>query len=210
MIRILVIDDHDIVRRGLIGLLRDELESVEVAGVVDGRSARQALAAGQWDLIILDINLPDCAGLDLLQDFRATYAQVPVIVLSAYGEDEFGLRALQLGASSYLSKHRATDELILAVQRVLAGKPYVTAALADLMVENLGGGGHQEPHEALSNRELQVLRMIAAGYSQKEIAAKLGISVKTVSTYRSRLVEKMHVRSNVELTRYAMNHHLVE
>jgi DNA-binding NarL/FixJ family response regulator len=117
---------------------------------------------------------------------------------------------LQLGASSYLSKHRATEELTLAVRRVLAGKPYVTTALAGMMVENLGRPSQIEPHQTLSNRELQVLRMIAEGHSQKEIAAKLGLSVKTVSTYRARLAEKMHARSNVELTRYAMNHNLVK
>lgn len=210
MTRILVIDDHDIVRRGLIGLLRDELESVEVEGVVDGGSARRALSTGHWDLIILDINLPDCSGLDLLRDFRAAYAKVPVIVLSAYGEDEFGVRSIQLGALAYLNKQQAAEELVTAVQRVLAGKHYVTGALAGLLVDNLGGRGPSEPHHQLSRRELQVLQMIAEGMPQKEIAEKLGLSVKTVGTYRARLAAKMGLHSNVELARYAIHHRLSE
>ncbi len=210
MKRILVVDDHAIVRRGLIGLLEDELESVEVEGAADGSSARGILAAGTWDLVVLDINLPDCGGLDLLREFREAYRHLRFIVLSAYAEDEFGLRSIQLGALAYLNKKQAAEELVIAVERVLAGQHYVTGSLAGLMADNLGGRNSPEPHQQLSNRELQVLRMIAEGLHQKEIADRLGLSAKTVSTYRARLAEKMDLHSNVELTRYAIHHHLAE
>lgn len=208
MKRILVVDDHAIVRRGLMGLLEDELEAVHVAGAADGAAARRAMANDEWDLVLLDIKLPDCGGLDLLREFREGYPKVRFIVLSAYEEDEFGVRSIQLGALAYLNKQRAAEELVTAVQRVLAGKHYVTGSLAGLMVDNLGGRGSSEPHHQLSHRELQVLQMIADGLQQKEIADKLGLSVKTVGTYRARLAEKMGLHSNVELTRYAIHHRL--
>lgn len=210
MKRILVVDDHAIVRRGLIGLMEDELGAAEVQGVSDGGAAREAMKNGNWDLVLLDINLPDCGGLDLLREFSETYPRVRFIVLSAFAEDEFGLRSLQLGALAYLNKQRAAEELVTAVQRVLAGKYYVTGSLAGLMANNLGGGNVTEPHHQLSNREIEVLRMIADGLRQKEIADKMGISVKTVGTYRARLAEKMDLHSNVEIARYAIHHHLSE
>lgn len=210
MTRILIVDDHAVVRRGLMGLLDDDLESVAVEGAADGKTARSLLASRDWALVLLDINLPDCGGLDLLREFKQAYPQLPIIVLSAYAEEEFALHAVQLGASAYLNKQRATDELIVAVHRVLAGGIYVTGSLAELMAENLGGRTVAEAHQLLSTRELQVLRMIAEGLSQKDIAAKLSLSAKTVGTYRARLAEKMHLHSNVEITRYAIHHHLVD
>jgi len=209
-LRILVVDDHQVVRRGLRGLLEDEMESVEVAEAEDVRSATSQLEAGSWDLVLLDINLPGRSGLELMRDAANLIKGTPVIVLTAFPEEEFALRALQLGAAAYLNKQRATDELLAAVRRVLAGGKYVTAALAERLVSALGGDILPAPHEALSSRELQILRLIALGRSQKEIATELTLSVKTVATYRSRIGEKMDLRTNVELTRYALHHGLVD
>lgn len=210
MKRILIVDDHTIVRRGLAGMLTAELIEVEIKGEANGSAARAALKRPGWDLVLLDINLPDCSGLDLLQEIHESKPRVPVIVLSAYAEQEFALHAFRLGASAYLNKQRASDELLAAVNRVLAGGRYVTDSQAELMAGNLGGDPVVETYRLLSTRELQVLGMTAEGLSQKEIAAKLSLSVKTVSTYRSRIAEKLDLHSNVELTRYALHHRLVD
>src|SRR6185295_10275914 len=164
----------------------------------------------KWDLVILDVNMPGRSGLELLVDIRRAYQKTPVLVLSSYSEEEFALRAFQAGASGYLNKQTAFDELILAVRRVLAGGKYVTAALAERMAATLGGEIQASPHEALSPRELQVLRLIALGRSLKEISAELVVSEKTVATYRARISEKMGLGTKVELTRYALQHKLAD
>lgn len=210
MTRILIVDDHAVVRRGLKDLLADDLVAVEVGDAADGRTARTSLAQSDWDLILLDINLPDCNGLDLLAEIHRDHPKLPVVVLSAYAEEEFALHAFQNGASAYLSKQRAAEELITAVQRVLAGGRYVTSSLAELMVDHFNQRSPGEAHHQLSTREIQVLRMIAEGLTQKDIAGRLSLSVKTVATYRARIAEKMKLHSNVELTRYAIHHHLVD
>jgi two-component system invasion response regulator UvrY len=210
MTSILIADDHAVVRRGLLDLLRQEYPALEAGEAKDSREAATLLAKRKWDLAILDINMPGRTGLELLVESRRLHPGTPVLVLSAYAEEEYALRAFQAGASGYLNKQTAFDELIVAVRRVLAGGKYVTAALAERMAAALGGELQASPHETLSPRELQVLRLIALGRSLKEISAELSVSEKTVATYRARISEKMGLGSKVELTRYAIQHGLAD
>jgi two-component system invasion response regulator UvrY len=210
MIDLLIADDHEVVRRGLFGLLREAYPDVQGGEAKDGREAITLLLQKKWDLVILDINMPGRTGLEVLTEVRRLSPATPVLVLSAYAEEEFALRAFQLGAAGYLNKQTAFDELLVAVRRILAGGKYVTTSLAERMAATLGGEIRAAPHETLSARELQVLRLIAMGWTLKEIAAELTVSEKTVSTYRARISEKMHLGTKVELTRYALQHKLVE
>ena len=208
--KILIADDHAILRRGLRNLLQEEFVSLEVVEARDSREALDQMVREEWDLILLDINMPGRGGLEVLTETRRVRAKAKILVLSAYAEEEFALRAFQLGASGYLNKQTAFDELLLAVRRILGGGKYVTASLAERMAATLGGEIQPEPHEALSARELQVLRLIAVGRTLKEISSELTLSEKTIATYRARISEKMGLGSKVELTRYALQHKLVE
>ncbi len=206
----MIADDHMVVRHGLKEILTRELGKAKVTEARDAREATSLLGKQSWDLILLDINMPGRSGLEVLDDARRICPNTPVLVLSAYPEKEFAIRALKLGAAGYLNKQSAFDELVSAVKRALSGGKYVTPSLAEILATGLSPMQAQAPHESLSNRELQVLRMIAAGKTLKEIAAELSLSEKTVGTYRMRIAEKMHLSTNVELARYAMRHELVE
>lgn len=210
MTRVLIADDHTIVRHGLREILTREFGKLKIEEAKDSREAVELLTKEPWDLILLDINMPGRSGLEVLEDARRLRPEVPVLVLSAYPEEEFAVRAFKLGAAGYLNKQSAFDELIAAVRRLLAGGTYVTASMAERLASSLRHAAAQAPHELLSNRELQVLRMIAKGLTLKEIAAQLCLSEKTIGTYRSRISEKMRLSSNVELARYALQHQLVE
>jgi two-component system invasion response regulator UvrY len=210
MTSILIADDHAVVRRGLLDLLRQEYPAIEAGEAKDSREAAGLLLKRKWDLAIIDINMPGRTGLELLVEIRRLHPGTPVLVLSAYAEEEYALRAFKAGASGYLNKQTAFDELIVAVRRILVGGKYVTAALAERMAAALGGEIQASPHETLSPRELQVLRLIALGRSLKEISTELAVSEKTVATYRARISEKMGLGSKVELTRYALRHGLAD
>ena len=162
------------------------------------------------DAVILDLTMPGRSGLEVLEEARRLRPKTPVLVLTAYPEAQFAVRSFKLGASGYLTKQSVSDELVTAIQRILAGGKYVTASLAERLAVSLGGTDDQAPHEALSNRELQVLRLIAVGKSIKETAAELALSEKTVATYRTRISEKAGLKTNVEIARYALKHGLVE
>jgi two-component system, NarL family, invasion response regulator UvrY len=208
MTRILIVDDHEVVRRGLKQILIEELPKAHISEAEDSPSALQCLTNEVFDLVLLDINIPGRSGLDLLEEIKRLQAKTPVLVLSASPEEDFALRCLKLGAAGYITKRSASDELVLAVRKALTGGKYVTASIAEKLVHSMSGEAVQEPHETLSNRELQVLRMIAEGKTLKEIASELSLSEKTISTYRSRISEKMRLASNVEITRYAIQHGL--
>ncbi len=208
--KILIVDDHAIVRLGLRDLLQAHYPEAQIVDAQEARAATHRLAAEAWDLLLLDINLPGRSGLEVLQDARRLCPHTPVLVLSAYAEEEFAVRALQLGAAGYLCKQGAFEELIAAVRKILAGGRYVTITLAERLASLLGGDIHAAPHEALSGRELQVLQKIAQGRTLKEIAGDLSVSEKTVSTYRARISAKLGLGRKVELTRYALQHKLVE
>ena len=208
--RILVADDHPLVRRGLRGLLLDHFPAAEIVEAGDAREAMAAVAEGSWQLALVDINLPGRGGLELLRDLKQQIPELPVLVVSAYTEEEFALRALKLGAAGYVSKQSASDVLAGAVKKVLAGGRYVSPAVAEKLAQAAAEGWSLTPHENLSLREMQVFQMIARGNSIKEIAGELALSEKTIATYRSRISEKLGLGTNVELTRYAMQHGLAE
>jgi DNA-binding NarL/FixJ family response regulator len=210
MIRALIVDDHEIMRRGLKEIFGDEFSELETAEAGNSRAALELVNAQEWDVVLLDINLPGRNGLEVLSEIKRIRPQVPVLVVSAYPEEEFAIRSLKLGASAYMHKGGAADELRAAVKKVLSGGKYVTPSLAERLADALGGDFQSTPHDALSGRELQVLRMVATGKTIKEIAAELSLSEKTIGTYRSRISKKMGLATNVEITRYAFQNGLVE
>ena len=208
--KVLIIDDHAIVRRGMISLLQEHFKDVEVGEANDSKSGLEAVIRESWDLAIVDITMPGRNGLELIQDIKLEKPTLPVLIISSHPEKDYALRSLKLGAAGYVSKQSAADVLVTAVQRVISGRRYISPALAEQLAGALAGETSGTSHETLSNRELQVLRLIALGKTIKEISADLALSAKTVATYRSRIAEKMGLSSNVELTRYAMQHQLVE
>jgi two-component system invasion response regulator UvrY len=189
--------------------LREHFKDLEFGEAGDARQGMQEVMEQPWDLVIVDISMPGRSGLDMIQNIRSAKPGLPVLVVSAQSEKDYAIRALKLGAAGFLSKQSAPDTLVAAVRRVLAGGRYVSPALAEQIAEALGGGTMDNSHDSLSNRELQILRMIASGMTLKEIGADLALSQKTVSTYRARISEKMGHSTNVDLTRYAMRHGLV-
>ena len=211
MKRILVVDDHAVVRRGIEGVLLEAFPHARFGEASQAADALELLAREPWDLVVVDLNLPGRDGLALLADVRGLYPNLPTLVVSVYPEEEFAVRCLRLGANGYVTKASAPDELAIAAKKALSGGRYVTAALAEKLALILGGGDlERASHETLSNRELQVLRLVATGHSQKGIAAELNLSEKTVASYRARIATKLRVSTNVDLTRYALRHKLVE
>ena len=210
MIRVLIADDHAILRRGLREILMRELEGV-VCG--EAENAQQVLAQVQsqnWDLAIVDITMPGRSGLDVLRDLQRIQPGLAVLVLSMHPEDQYGKRVLKAGASGYMNKESAPEELIKAIRKVLAGGRYVSPALAEKLAVEWGTNAGQPLHENLSDREFEVLRMMALGKTTSQIAAELHLSVTTVSTYRARILEKMNLTTTAELMRYALRNNLVD
>jgi len=207
--RILIADDHDIVRKGLKNTLEEELGRMYFGEAENGRQTLEEVFKGDWDLVLLDINMEERSGLDVLQEIHKARPALPVLILSMYPEEEFAVRALKQGAAGYISKRRASEELVGAVRKVLAGGRYISAVVAERLAADLQRESEKPLHESLSNREFQLLRLIATGKSLKEIAG-LSISVKTVGTYHTRLLEKMGMSSDIELTRYALANRLVD
>jgi two-component system invasion response regulator UvrY len=210
MKRILMADDHAIVRKGLQETLEEELGKVTFGAAENSQQVLDKVWNEKWDLVILDINMEGRSGLDVLGEIHKARPKLPVLILSMYPVSEFAVRALKLGASGYLSKQSAPDELIIAVRKLLEGGRYISGALAEQLAADLQRDSDRPVHASLSNRELQVMRMIAEGKSLKAIAGELSISVKTVGTYHTRLLKKMGAKSDVELTRYALLNKLVD
>lgn len=209
MTRILIADDHALVRAGLKQFLQEERRDIHVAEASSGQQTLDMLRGGNFDLLILDINMPDRGGLDILKHVRSGHPNTKVLVLSGYPERQYAVNVLKAGASGYLSKDGAPGELIKAVSQVLAGKRYVSASLAELLVAELDVDHDKPLHADLSEREFQIFCKLAAGQSVSEIANELSLSVKTVSTYRTRVLEKMCFRSNADITSYAVRNGLV-
>ena len=208
MIKVIVVDDHPVVRRGLKQIIEDEPD-MKVAG--EAKNAGECFSLVQktdCTLVVLDITLPDRNGFDVLKQLKYEHPNLPILILSVHPEEQYGLRFIKAGASGYLMKEGAPDELVKAIRKVNAGGKYVSASLAEKLVSRLGVFD-RPPHENLSNREFQILCLIAGGKSLKGIADELCISEKTVSTYRARILEKMRMSTNSDLTRYALDHHLV-
>lgn len=209
MYRVLLVDDHEVVRRGIRAILEDRLAGIEIAEAGSGDAALDALAAGAFDAVILDLSMPGRSGIDLLTEVKHRHPAVPVLIMSLHSEDQFAVRALRAGASGYLTKAAATEQLITAFERIVKGGRYISDAVAERLALELAGGDHAAPHDRLSDREFEVMRGIASGETVGEITARMHLSVKTVSTYRSRLLEKMNMATNAELTAYAIRNGLV-
>jgi two-component system, NarL family, invasion response regulator UvrY len=210
MTRVLLVDDHAVVRRGVRDILTEALGNVAFGEAGKPSEALEKLQRESWDVVVLDISLPGRGGVDALRDMKRLRPKVPVLVLSMHAEEHYALRALRAGAAGYVNKEGAAEELAGAVRKVLTGGTHISARLAETLANNLRAGSSRPAHERLSDRELEVLRGLAAGKTVKEISAGLALSEKTVSTYRARLLEKMQMHSNAELIQYAMHEGLVD
>lgn len=210
MIRVLIADDHPIVRHGLKQILSEEPDMEIVGEATNSNEVIDLAEKRNWDIVILDITMPGRGGLDVLKVLRRDFPKLPVLVLSIHPEDQYAVRALKAGAAGYMTKESAPEELIMAMRTVLKGKKYISPSLAEKLADYLEREDQKNIHEILSDREHQVLLMIASGKSIKEIAEELSLSIKTISTYRARIFEKMKMKSNAELIRYAINKNLVE
>lgn len=209
MIKIIVVDDHPVVRRGLKQIINEECD-MEVAG--EAENAQEAFGVirnRRCDLILLDITMPGTSGLDVLKQLKYEYPELPVLVLSVHSEDQYAIRAIRAGASGYLTKDSVPETLINAVRKVISGGKYVSPLLAEKLALEVKKS-EMTPHETLSDREYQIMCLIASGKTNREIAEGLCLSVKTVSTYRTRLLQKMHLKTDAELTTYALRNKLIE
>jgi len=210
MIRVFFAEDHAIVREGLKQILADTKDIVVAGEASDGDEALNKITTGdnEYDIVVMDISMPGKNGLEVLKDLKEKKPDLPVLILSMYPEDVYAIRSFRGGASGYLSKESAPTELISAIRKVSSGGKYVSAALAEKLIVNLGDDAGKPLHEKLSEREYQILCMIASGKTGSQIAAELNLSAKTVSTYRTRILEKMELRNNAELTHYAIQNGL--
>mgnify|MGYP001561016864 CR=1 FL=1 len=206
----LLVDDHPIVRRGVRDLLMYEQLCSEIEEVSSGEAGLEAVRRKHWDVLLLDVALPDKHGLEVLKEVKVLQPHLPVLMLSLYPEKEFAMRAIRAGASGYLTKQSAPSELVTAVRRVLQGGRYITEALAEQMAEALETGAEGLLHARLSDRELQVLRLLGKGKAVSVIAEELVLRVKTVSTYRARILEKLSCQTTGELIRYAIEARLID
>ena len=209
MLRILIADDHAIIRKGLRQILLEEYPSAIIEEVGDAESAISKTITNNWDVVICDLSMPGRSGLDVVQHVKQNFPKLPVLILSIHPEEQYAIRALKAGAAGYLSKDAATDELVKAVQKILQGRKYISASLAEIMASELDQNGVKLPHELLSDRELHVFKLIAGGKGVTEIAENLSLSITTVSTYRARILEKMDIRTNADMTRYALENKLI-
>jgi two-component system, NarL family, invasion response regulator UvrY len=210
MIRILIADDHPIVRMGLKQVIAETSDMSVVDEATDGQQVLDKVSNNNFDVVLLDITMPGSSGFDILKKLKNIRSKLPVLVLSIHPESQYGLRMLQVGASGYLTKDRAPNELIDAIRKVARGGKYITSSLAEILANNYTVDSTGPVHELLSNREFEILRMIVLGKTVKDIARELSLSVKTVSTYRSRIFTKMEMKTNAELIYYAINNNLIE
>lgn len=209
MIRVAIADDHPIVREGLRRIVSED-PGIAVAGDAAGAAELfRLLATAAVDVVLLDVSMPGAPFIETLRQLRTQYASVKVLVISAYSEDQWALRALQSGASGYLTKDHSPEELVDAIRRVARGRRYVSESMADRLAGMVGDAKDRAPHERLSDREFEVLRALGSGLMVKDVASQLGLSVKTVSTYRARLLEKLGLTSRADLVRYVVSHELL-
>jgi two-component system, NarL family, invasion response regulator UvrY len=209
MIRILIADDHAIVRKGLTQLIKDEFPSANIAGVGDSESLMSKITEEDWDIVLCDLSMPGRSGLDALRQIKQAYPSLPVLIMSMHAEDQYALRVLKAGASGYLGKDNIHEDIIKAIRTVLLGKKFITPSVAEKLAQAFESDDKQSPHEKLSDREFDVFKLLAAGKAVSDIADQLSLSVTTVSTYRARILEKMTLKSNADLTRYALNNNLI-
>ncbi len=209
MIKIIIVDDHAVVRKGLKQIIEDSSDLSVVDEASSGFELLEKLNDNQYDVVLLDISMPGKDGLDTLKDIKVHSPNLPVLIFTVYPEEQYALRVLKSGAAGYINKECAPDELIKAIRKVAQGGKYISPELAEILAGTIGGTGGHPDHETLSDREFQVMLMIASGKSVKEIAEDLSLSVNTISTYRNRILEKMNMKNNAEITKYAINNKLV-
>jgi len=210
MTRILIADDHTIFREGLKRILSESPDIVVADEAQNGSEALRKVLNNDFDLVLLDISMPGISGLDVLKQIKNEKPKLPVLILSVYPEEQYAVRVLRAGAAGYLTKESALDELISAIRRIAQGRKYITSSLAERLATEVESDTDKPPHETLSDREYQVLLLIASGKAVKQIAEDLHLSEKTVSTYRSRILEKMRMKTSAELTHYTIKHHLLD
>ncbi|MGF2412061.1 response regulator [Ferruginibacter sp.] len=206
--RIILADDHSFIRLGLVQILKDEYPAAEIKQVADGESLVKEVTLHDWDLVISDLDMPGRSGLEALEQIKLIKPHLPVLILSIYAEDLYAVRVLKAGASGYLNKNSAPDELITAIQRITLGKKYITPEIAEKLLSNLDDDD-KKPHELLTNREFEIFKLLALGKTVTQIAETLSLALTTISTYRSRVMEKLSLSTNSELTRYAISHHII-
>jgi len=209
MIRILIADDHAVVRKGLKQILLDDFPSCEIEEVSNTEELILKVMKSTFDVVISDLSMPGRSGMEALQHIKQHYPKLPVLILSMHAEEHYALRVLKAGASGYLGKDSASTELVKAVNRVLLGKKYITSTIAEKLASSLDRDSDKLPHEYLSDREFEVLKMLANGKSVSDIAELLTLSITTVSTYRARIMSKMNLKTNADLTLYAVQHKLI-
>ncbi len=210
MIRIVIADDHEIVRAGLKQIISDD-EDMEVLGESNnGENLIELVKKNDYDVVLLDLKMQGISGIDVIKHIKIIKPDLPIIVLSMHAEDQYAVRTIKAGASGYLTKETAAENLVTAVRRVVGGGKYISPTLAETLADSIAGGGVDLPHEKLADREFQVMCMIASGKTVTEIGSELFLSVKTISTYRQRILEKMNMKNNSELTHYAIKNNLLD
>ncbi len=206
--KVLIADDHAIVRKGFREIVEESIPGVQVMEAINGLEVLEKIRVNDWDVLVMDISMPGRSGLDILHEIRAQQPKLPVLILSMHPEDQYAMRMLKAGAAGYINKEVALDQLVQAIHKVTAGGRYVSPTLAEKFAFELSGGSDKQPHELLSDREYTVLIMIGGGKTVSEIAEQLSLSVKTVSTYRTRILEKMNLSTNAEMIRYVIENNL--
>ncbi|MBI2882436.1 MAG: response regulator transcription factor [Candidatus Methylomirabilis oxyfera] len=210
MIRVVIADDHVVVRQGLVHILSEEHDMTVVGEAGNAQELLAMVRTQRCDAVVLDISMPGQSGLETLQELKREHSHLPVVMLSVYPEDQYAVQALKKGAAAYITKDSAREELVRAIRQVVTRGRYISPRLAEQLAVHVATETEKPPHEALSVREYQVLCRIAAGKAMMEIAAELSLSVKTINTYRARVLEKMSMKSNAELIRYALQHRLID
>lgn len=206
MNRIILADDHSFVRLGIIQILKDEFPNADIVQVGDAESLIKEVSLHNWDLVITDLDMPGRSGLEALEQIKVLKPDLPVLVLSIYPEDLYAVRVLRAGAAGYLNKNSAPEELIVAIQRISMGKKYITPDIAEKFLDT---EVDRKPHESLSNREFEIFKLLAAGKTVSQVAEMLSIALTTVSTHRGRIMEKLNLSTNSDLTRYAIANHII-
>jgi two-component system, NarL family, invasion response regulator UvrY len=210
MLRILIADDHEIVRKGLVKVLSETLQPIKVDEASNGQEAMSLILKSEYDLALVDIKMPGKSGLDVLKEIKQHRPKLPVLILSMHPEEQFAVRALRAGASGYLTKESAGDELVLAIRKALNGERYISGSLAQILAGEMDSDPEKPLHEILSDREFQVMLMIASGKTVGAIAEELCLSVKTISSYRTNILLKTRMKNNAEITHYAIKNKLVD
>lgn len=210
MIRIFITDDHSLIREGLKKIINDEKDISIIGEAGNAKDTMSFVLSKNIDILILDLNLPDKSGLDLLKELKSLKPELKILILSMHPEDRFAMRVLRAGASGYITKESVGEELVRAIRKVYNGGKYVSESLAEMLAFEIQGGGDKPIHEILSDREFQVLQMIASGKTLAEISETLSLAVTTISTYRARVLEKLNLHSNAELIHYAITNKLLD